>query len=26
VLGALKHQVFDGEAEMQRILPWGRTR
>ena len=26
VLAALKHQFIDGEAELQRILPWGRTR
>jgi len=26
VLAALKHQFIDGEAELQRVLPWGRTR
>ena len=24
ILGALKHQFLDGDAEFQRILPWGR--
>ena len=26
VLGALKHQFIDGEAEFGRILPWGRAK